>query len=194
MPQWDLTEHHTAEHYEEFGWCVLDRIFEYFTAALNGCILNHRAEEIVTQKNVVSAVRVSCLKDFLSTLVRMLKIPPSSFLSALVYIERAFCGMSLRGVSEKKAVVSALLLAHKMESDFSHDNIDWANVSGFSLSDINTMEGYLAHRLDYRVYVSGEDLRSVERFIRDGLVERFSFPSNTVSGRAPSGTACRALV
>eukprot|EP00182_Erythrolobus_australicus_P005052 CAMPEP_0185833204 /NCGR_PEP_ID=MMETSP1353-20130828/2535_1 /TAXON_ID=1077150 /ORGANISM="Erythrolobus australicus, Strain CCMP3124" /LENGTH=288 /DNA_ID=CAMNT_0028531459 /DNA_START=641 /DNA_END=1507 /DNA_ORIENTATION=+ len=101
---------------------------------------------------------------------------PACFSTAMYYIDHLgqqrsrseFCVTTL---NVHRVFLVAILLAIKYMEDVSFSNEHFARVGGVSLTELNRLELSMLKALDFRLYVSAEDLRTYEATLVRECVE-----------------------
>lgn len=110
------------------------------------------------------------LNDFITQLVKDSRVPVSTLMSTLVYLNRLKSKLSPKKQSPKKygprciahrIFLAALILSDKYHNDRSPNNKDWAEITGnfgFKCKEVNWMEREVLFLIEWELRITEHDL------------------------------------
>eukprot|EP01062_Namystynia_karyoxenos_P037275 TRINITY_DN2714_c0_g1_i1.p1 TRINITY_DN2714_c0_g1~~TRINITY_DN2714_c0_g1_i1.p1 ORF type:complete len:376 (+),score=109.68 TRINITY_DN2714_c0_g1_i1:98-1129(+) len=96
------------------------------------------------------------LSDYALRLLVGLRLDPSVWFCAIVLVSR--CAVRVNSRSAHLLLLTALMVADKMQTDYCYGNDHYAAVGQVPVKDINRMERHMLRRLDFRVCVAAADM------------------------------------
>lgn len=105
------------------------------------------------------AIDVSVIDEF-TRLKSCFKCSNESLVLALVYMDRVLAlepDLAVGICQTRWLLVASILLAIKFLDDNYYNNVHYANISGLTLKELNTLEEWFLRLLDWRLFVREEE-------------------------------------
>lgn len=164
-----------------------------------------RSPVIVTPQKTASpldALRLPSIKikDYARRLEQYCRCTQECYVLSLVYIERALernPSLVITDLNVHRLLLSATILAAKMQDDDYYSNDYYAKVGGVSTEELISLEAHMLALLDWRAYVSEDDYTSSLKRLNDGQVSLLIPTSKveaTSENRPVVDRICKAVV
>jgi len=104
--------------------------------------------------------------DYANRIFQYTNTSDSTYIIALIYIKRLLQNTTNAFISKTNAhklMLLSCLLATKYIEDVPYNNAQWARVGGFSLAELNSLELYMLSAMQWRLYVSQQEVEHVSR-------------------------------
>lgn len=109
------------------------------------------------------------IKQYLKRISNFFACSEECYVMALVYIDRitnSKCGVTVCNRSAHRLLLVAMMLAAKIQDDFSYSSTYYARVGGMSVEELNVMEIEFLKLLNWRTFVDPMEHQLYDRLVR----------------------------
>jgi hypothetical protein len=114
--------------------------------------------------------KIQEIKNVWSKIDRKLEIDDDDYYYAGILL---YClldnGFKLNYLNMKRYTIGVVILSHKFNDDFAHDNIDWADILLYEIEDINQIEKNLLDFLEFKIYITDFEYETYKEIIEKKL-------------------------
>lgn len=135
--------------------CLCDFSNQDFLSCINNsvdCIIDKNLKPVNSIFDNESIPKIG-IKDYLIRIMKYCKINKSTIVIALVYIDRLPSDFFISMFNIHKVILTAILVASKINEDKIHTNFYFAKVGGINLFEMNLLEIDFLKLLEYNLLV-----------------------------------------
>ena len=140
----------------------------------NGFIFYYRFVKYLLHKHkrknkidkILHNTRILEIQKFIDKIDNKLKIDDEDYYYAAIFLHKLYLKrFNINYKNMKRYVLGTILISHKFNDDFCHDNIDWANALGYPLKYLNGIEKDVLDFLEFKLFFSKKEYHSLIEYI-----------------------------